>query len=226
MSEHRKRFKLNKGFVFLGTLVVGIFLLAEHHLGYSMGDSIFRTIGIPPWSKENGLGLHYSAITGIILLIVGYLGTTIHYLPRYKKIRSRVIIGCILFVWAFPYLSKPIMFAVNYNATDAIAYMPDQTKCNYSSDEASETVIQGICSFTIFNYGKPSEILIRPIANPAITFKAEKISLSAHSKNRFHLSFTGEQQDGSGYSGRSDMPEVEIVTSRKAMRFDRNGPTD
>jgi len=224
MNEQRKQFKLHKGFLFLGILFLGIFLVANHHLGYSVGDSVFRAIGIPPWSRENGL--HYSAITGIIFLIVGYLGTTIYYLPRYKKIRSRVIIGCILFVWVFPFLSKTFMFSVHYNATNAIGYAPNQTKCSYISDEASETGVTASCSFILFNYGKSSEVSIRPIEDPTIEFKAERISLSAHSKNWFHLAFTGEQKVGNGYSGHSDMPEIEIVASGKVMRFGRNGPID
>jgi hypothetical protein len=56
-------------------IAISLLLISNTHLGYSFGDSMFRTAGIPPWTNnEYNSGLHLSVIAGSLILVVVYIG--------------------------------------------------------------------------------------------------------------------------------------------------------
>ncbi|MFD0717565.1 hypothetical protein [Paenibacillus sp. GCM10027626] len=208
-------FSLNRGIVFLSLVVLGLVLVSNHHLGYSFGDSIFRALGLPPWSEQGNHGLHISAITGIFLLIAGYLGATIYYLPRYRKIRSRIIIGCIAFVWLSPIVSEYAMFILKYNSTGirSVAYSLKDSQCSFQTYENNR--VHANCSLTLYNYGNQPTITLRPVTDnhPEIVFQPETFFVSPHSRVTINKEFIAVPDKELNFSGWSRVTKYEIEAS-------------
>lgn len=82
-----------KGWMAVLFLLSSLVFVGITHQGTMFGDYLFRTIGIPPWSEPaTNHGLHYSAIFGIIMLIVSGNLTIMHFKQRYKKYVGRTVI--------------------------------------------------------------------------------------------------------------------------------------
>ena len=81
--------------VLLG-LALGVTWTAE---GFCLGDSIFRAIGISPWSAT-GSGLHYPALLGTVLLATGagFLNSTMEERKRRRLWTGVVIILAALYI--------------------------------------------------------------------------------------------------------------------------------
>ncbi|MCM3781701.1 hypothetical protein M3231_01830 [Neobacillus mesonae] len=72
-----------KGWFYILFLLSSLVFTGLTHDGVTTGDYIFHAIGIPPWSiPELNQGIHYSAIFGIIMIILsGKL--TINYFNKF-----------------------------------------------------------------------------------------------------------------------------------------------
>ncbi|TCZ79251.1 hypothetical protein E0485_05105 [Paenibacillus albiflavus] len=105
------------GIYFIILLVTGTLLLAKTHIDLSVGDLIFQFIGIPPWSNGHELGLHYSVLLGILLVLLGIVGTVQLYKHRYPKILSRIIICGIIILYIFPFMTEKATFLLKHNST-------------------------------------------------------------------------------------------------------------
>ncbi len=82
-----------RGLGYVPLLLGSLLLLAVDHRGAMLGDRLFRTVGLPPWSEPGtNEGMHISAVTGIVLWIVG-ARLTIHYFRReYRRVGRKVLL--------------------------------------------------------------------------------------------------------------------------------------
>ncbi|SDX06188.1 hypothetical protein SAMN05518855_1008111 [Paenibacillus sp. CF384] len=150
-----------KEFPFFVLILIGLLLISKSHLGYSFGDSIFRAIGLAPWTNaEYESGVHFPVIVGLIVILVGYLGAVKFYQVRFPKVRSRIILSCIAFVFLFPFLTEKAMILLKYNSVSvsSVAFSRNNSHCNYRSEEAK---VIANCSVTLLNYGKEKDVTIR-----------------------------------------------------------------
>jgi hypothetical protein len=202
-----------KEVLFLVLILTGLLLVSHTHLGYSFGDSIFRAIGIPPWTNpEYDSGLHISAIAGIIAIVIGYIGAVKYYQVRFPKIRSRIIISCIAFAYLFPVVTENAMMLLKYHSVsvDSVAYSKNNSQCSYRSEE---TNVKADCTITLINYGKEKDVTIRPVLNRSfakVEFEPMTVTLPPHDKVNITMAFSGRQLEGTGLSGWSKDIGVEI----------------
>lgn len=189
---------MKKGFYYVSVLFIALLLLSFHHLGYSLGDSIFKAVGLSPWSKINNTGFHLPAIIGIILLIVGTSGTVKYYKPKYPKILRRIIIGCCVFFIVVPYVSEGTMYLLKHNSNGIDSIDVADLKCRYKTNEGNLVIAD--CSFELYNYGKVEKISLKPVLNQDFVefdFQSNTLSLDSHSKLNMSMQFNGIQKDES-----------------------------
>ncbi|MDQ0088740.1 hypothetical protein J2T12_002150 [Paenibacillus anaericanus] len=189
---------MKKGYFYIAAILVALLLLPFHHLGYSLGDSIFKAVGLSPWSKINNTGFHLPAIIGILLLIVGTSGTVKFYKPKYPKILRRIIIGCCVFFIVVPYVSEGTMYLLKHNSNEIDSIDVADLKCRYKTDEGNSVIAD--CTFELYNYGKAEKISLKPVLNnefKQFEFQSNTLSLDSHSKLNMSMQFNGIQKDES-----------------------------
>lgn len=153
--------------MYISAVVLGLLLLSNHHLGYAFGDDLFRWIGIPPWTDGKSTGLHLPVVLALLLLIFGVVGVSRVYRPRYPKIMSRLIIGCIVFIMIFPFITENLLFLTKYNSTgvSSVAFSKKDSQCKY---ETEDKTVEIECQLNLYNYGKEHSITIRPLLDDGV----------------------------------------------------------
>lgn len=213
---------LKRKIMYISAVVLGLLLLSVHHLGYSFGDDLFRWIGISPWTDVRNTGLHLPVILGFLLLFLGVCNVAIIYRPRYPKIMSRLIIGCIAFIMIFPFITEKLFFLTYFNSTgtSSVVYSKKDSQCNYS-DEGKK--VKAVCKLNIYNYGKLDNVSIRPIMEqmPLKTeFEYKEIPLIPRTQRLVNEVFYGDLQEVTDFSGWSSDIDVEIEVNGVTKRFE------
>jgi len=210
------------GIYFITLLVTGTLLLAKTHLDLPVGDLIFQFIGISPWSNGHKLGLHYSALLGILLVLLGIVGTVQLYKHRYSKILSRIIIGGIIILYIFPFMTEKATFMLKHNSTGitSIDFSRDKTKCHFTYKEDQ---ILAQCSISLYNYGKLEEITIKPVDlyhENEVVFESKAIGISPHSQFGLWMQFEGKLRNETRMTGTSSgnyYLELEVNGDKKIL---------
>ncbi|NMO97184.1 hypothetical protein [Paenibacillus lemnae] len=210
-------------FVYIISALLGMFLFAPAHLGYSTGDHFFEWLGVPAWIETGGSGrLHLTAIIGLLLLVTGIIGIGSMYESVYPKIRSRVILGCIAVLFIFPYVTEYTMYVFKFNASgiSSVDYSFRDSKCDYHYGEQKA---KARCSLRIYNYGKAQEVHIRPIDDlddTNIVYEYKTLDLPRRSNQLYtNLVFEGQLAEDISGSGWSSKAGVEIVADGSAQQY-------
>jgi hypothetical protein len=178
-------------------------MMANTHMGESLGDSMFHSLGISPWTKSNDSGVHWPVVFGLLLMLTGVIGAIRFLRPRYPKILSRIIIGCIAFVCLFPIVTEKAMFFLQRNATgvNSLDYNPNKSTCQI---QTLESTIKANCSFALMNYGDQQEFTIRPLMRmpaPGIRFEPKKLNIPPHSRLSVGMDFESPRKGEISFSG-------------------------
>ncbi|KGE16816.1 hypothetical protein [Paenibacillus wynnii] len=64
-----------KKYSFLLAICFALLLISNTHLNYTFGDTLFSYLGISPWTEGGKSGFHLPVILGLIILVIGILGT-------------------------------------------------------------------------------------------------------------------------------------------------------
>lgn len=161
-------------------------------------------LGLPVWITTTAtIGrIHITVLLGLLLLIVGIVGTVRNYRNRYPKILSRTIIGCLVLIIIYPFMTEKAMFLIKYNSSGihSLDYTKKDSQCSYTTNSNQVTAT---CSFTLYNYGIENEVTLKPIIgfDPEIKFYEETVQIAPHSKVQVRSEFYGEQEDGVERSG-------------------------
>ncbi|RKN86294.1 hypothetical protein [Paenibacillus ginsengarvi] len=199
--------------LFFVLILIGLLLISDTHLGHSFGDRIFRAVGIPPWTNtEYDSGLHISVIVGLLVLTAGYIGAVKFYQFRFPKIRIRIILVCIAFVFLFPIVTEKAMILLYYNSgsVSSVAFSEKNSQCSYRSEEGK---VKADCTVTLINYGKEKAVNVRPYlkrGTAKIKFDPVTITLPPHQKVGVGTVFNGMLLDGTNISGWSSDIGMEI----------------
>lgn len=205
-------------------IILGLLFISNHHLGYSFGDDLFRWAGIPPWTREGDNGVHLSAIAGLILLVAGILWVTRIYRPRYPKIMSRVLMGCVAWIIVFPFVSESVMYVVNFNSSGmaTVAYSRKDSRCDYWLE--NEAVLAR-CQIQVYSYGTEGQVTLRPVGievgGVTIDFKPKEVMVRPRSKIRINETFEGlwEQPNSiTSMSGATNDPDIELTVGGRSKQ--------
>lgn len=203
---------------------MGLLFISNQHLGYSFGDDLFRWAGISPWTKEGDYGLHLPVITGLILLMVGILRVVRMYRPRYPKIMSRVMIGCVAWIVIFPFISEFVMYVVNYNSSgiSTVSYSRKDSKCDYRTENEA---ILARCQIQIYSYGTEQQVTVRPlsldIGGKMVDFEPKVVTVRPRGVVQVEETFEGstEKIDASyGVSGGINEPGIELIVDGRSKQ--------
>lgn len=203
---------------------MGLLFISNQHLGYSFGDDLFRWAGISPWTKEGNYGLHLPVITGLILLMVGILRVVRMYRPRYPKIMSRVMIGCVAWIVIFPFISEFVMYVVNYNSSGitSVAYSRKDSKCDYRTENEA---ILARCQIQIYSYGTEQQVMVRPlsldIGGKMVDFEPKVVAVRPRGVVQVEETFEGflDQPDPSySMSGGTNEPGIELIVDGRSKQ--------
>ncbi|WP_367398365.1 hypothetical protein [Paenibacillus lautus] len=203
---------------------MGLLFISNQHLGYSFGDDLFRWAGISPWTKEGNYGLHLPVITGLILLMVGILRVVRMYRPRYPKIMSRVMIGCVAWIVIFPFISEFVMYVVNYNSSgiSSVAYIKKDSKCDYRTENEA---ILARCQIQIYSYGTEQQVTVRPlsldIGGKMVDFEPKVVTVRPRGVVQVEETFEGflDQPDPSySMSGGTNEPGIELIVDGRSKQ--------
>jgi hypothetical protein len=208
----------------ISAIVLGLLFISNQHLGYSFGDDLFRWAGISPWTKQGNYGLHLPVIAGLILLTIGILWVTRIYRPRYPKIMSRVMFGCVAWIVVFPFVSESVMFVANFNSSgiSTVAYSKKDSKCDYRTENEA---IRARCQIQIYSYGTERQVTVRPLSvdvgGRMVDFEPKVVTVRPRGKVQVHETFEGflEQPDSSySMSGGTNEPAIELIVDGRSKQ--------
>lgn len=205
-------------------IIVGLLFISNQHLGYSLGDDLFRWAGISPWMKQGNYGFHLPVIAGLILLVTGVLWMTRIYRPRHPKIMSRVLLGCVAWIIIFPFVSESVMYVVNFNSNGitTVAYSRKDSKCDYRTE--NETILAR-CQIQIYSYGNERQVSLRPlgveIGGKMIDFEPKVVTVRPRGQMQIDETFEGfvEQPDSLTWiSGGTNDPDIELTVGGRSKQ--------
>lgn len=155
----------NKGWIYVLFLLSSLIFVGITHQGSMVGDYLFKAIGIPPWSNSvTSNGLHYSAIFGIVMVILSGNVTIKHFRRRYKQYVGRtVVISCILFIYVYPLLTEQLYYLTHVRKTgvEVVDFLDKDSRCTYGTQD---DIVSFQCALRMINYGGQNEsVKIRPI---------------------------------------------------------------
>ena len=203
---------MKKAGLYIALIVIGLLMFCLNHVGRSLGDEIFYSLGISPWTGPDQTGFHLSVILGLILLFVGISKTAKYYRPKYPKILSLLIIASIGFISVYPIMTENMLFLIKRNSHTiaSIDYLNKDSQCNYQSDEGK---IRANCSVTLYNYGPEKEVSIRPILDGHLAdfdFEPTALIIAPHTKDMYTIDFYSQQSTDSGTWGSTGPIGIEI----------------
>jgi hypothetical protein len=214
-----------KGWLYILFLLFSLIFVGITHQGTMVGDYLFRTIGIPPWSEAaTNHGLHYSVIFGIIMLIVSGNLTIMYFKQHYKKYVGRsVVLFCIIFIYLYPILTERLYYLVNVNkeGVKVVDFLEKDSDCMYGTQE---DIVKIQCTIRLINYGGQNEtIKIRPIFREYgnsqgiwsfIEVQPQEINLLPRSNLKYNIQFESKPDamiPETGASGNTNYFGVEFV---------------
>lgn len=224
MGLLEEEIQLKNKILSIATIIVGLLFISYQHLGYALGDDLFRWAGISPWTKEGNYGLHLPAIAGLVLLVTGILWATRIYRHRYPKIMSRVLMGCVAWIIIFPFVSKSVMYVVNFNSSGitTVAYSKKDSKCDYRTENEA---ILARCQIQIYSYGTERHVSLRPlgmeVGGKTIDFEPKVVTVRPRGQIQIDETFEGflERPDSSyEMSGGRNEPGIELTVGGRSKQ--------
>ena len=218
-----------KGWLYVLFLLCSLVFVGITHRGSIVGDSIFRAIGIPPWSNaEESQGIHYYTIFGIVMVLISGNLTVTYFRQRYKKYVGRtVLISCIIFIQLYPFVTEQMSYLLYANKTgiEVVDLLKKDSRCTYNTQEDTVHIR---CNLRVINYGGQSEsMLIRPILYDNNDFegiwsfvevKHQEIILDPRSNDLYTIDFETKPDDRAveyGAGGSTNRVGLEFVKDRQ-----------
>lgn len=214
-----------KGWMYVLFLLSSLVFVGITHQGSMVGDYLFKTMGIPPWNDPaTSEGLHFSAIFGIVMLILSGNLTIKHFRLRYKQYVGRtVIISCIIFIYVYPLLTEQLYYLAHVRKTgiEVVDFLDKDSYCTYGTQEKNMSFQ---CSLRIINYGGQNEsVRVRPIIQSIgdskgiwsfVEVQHQEITLQPRSNRVYNIIFKSKPDDRItefGASGSTNYFGVEFI---------------
>lgn len=224
----------DKGWLYVLFLLISLVFLGVTHRGDVFGDQVFRFLGLPPWSQfDRNEGLHYSAIFGIVMLLVSGKLAIRYFRKRYKtKVGRTIVLICILFFYTYPLVTEQAYYLAHWNqkGLQAVDFLKKDSRCRY---QTKDSAVSMECTIRLVNYGGQTEtVKIRPIIEPHgrsngiwsfVEIQYQQVSLLPRSNEVYDIHFTSETYErlktwNAGGSTISFAVEL-IVGDRKEVRY-------
>ncbi|WFR61916.1 hypothetical protein P9222_26950 [Paenibacillus amylolyticus] len=134
-------------------LLFAIIFTFNHHLGFSVGDTMLSAIGISPYTTSYLSGVHITLFLGLGIFACGYYLTRKEigkWFPGFAKGLWIVVLAIVL---SYSYMTDKFMYVAKWGVSgiDAISYEQNSSSCTYNVLKTGET--RATCDLTLKNYG-------------------------------------------------------------------------
>ncbi|WP_166243040.1 hypothetical protein [Paenibacillus turpanensis] len=195
------KWRWNKGIGYFLLFCLSLLMLVVDHRGMYFGDFVFKSIGIPPWSKSPGEGIHYPIVFGVLLLVVSGKLFMDYCRGRYPKIGRRAVLSCVILIFAFPTLSYWSTLALNVNRSGlpTLDYSAKDSQCNFNTGKEEVNIR---CELQLMNYGSsPMQVGVKPLLQDEfhkyiglskLKIEHQEVLLPPRSSHRYTLNYTAQ----------------------------------
>lgn len=174
---------------------ISLSLLAVDHRGVQLGDHVFHWLGWPAWSRQDGLGLHISTVTGFVLLTISAIGLYRQMKSTFKNPGRKLVLPAIGYLLVFPYLTYWLLLALHWN-TEGVAAVDYSKKSRCDMQATGETVTYN-CQITLINYSADAQlVVVKPFVHAEFESNTrmgeQSLRLAPQSKSRYDFLFVSE----------------------------------
>lgn len=195
----------------IGIVIIGVALQLPTHLEFTVGEQLFHWLNIPIYSNGE-TGFHYPVI-GFLAVLVSLLALQSIHIKKHPKLILRSILCIVLIMFIFPYITKGVSYAVFYSSSSTAVIDVAKARCDLT---ITDSVVEGICNMTVFNYGDVKQIEVVPnlsnyYRNSAkIDFNPTTLPLIPHTTRHLTFQVTGLTTEISS-AGINSQVEVSII---------------
>ncbi|PYE52306.1 hypothetical protein HUB98_27445 [Paenibacillus barcinonensis] len=165
-----------------GLLVFAIIFTFNHHLGFSVGDSLLLSIGISPYTKSYVSGVHITIFFGLGMLACGYYLARKEIMLRYPLVARTLWIAVVIVVSSYSFMTDKLMYVVKWGATglNGISYTQNNSSCTYHVHPNGR--VHATCELTLKNYSSSSiAAMVKPDLAGSYRHDDDALSESLHS---------------------------------------------
>lgn len=143
--------------VFSGALLLfAIIFTVNHHLGFSVGDTMLSAIGISPYTTSYLSGVHITLFLGLGIFACGFYLTRKEIGKSFPALAKGLWIVVIAIVLSYSYMTDKFMYVAKWGASgiNAVSYVQNASSCTFNVLKTGET--RATCDLTLKNYGRDS----------------------------------------------------------------------
>lgn len=177
----------------IAIVIIGVAIQLPTHLDFTVGEQLFHWLNVPIYSNGES-GLHYTGSIGFFAVLISLILLKKIHMMKYPKLFSRSILCIVLLMIIFPSVTKGVSYAVFYSSSSTSVIDIEKERCDLT---ITDSLVEGNCNITVFNYGKAKQIEVVPILSRyyddsyKIVFNSSTLPLLAHKTNNIGFQVTG-----------------------------------
>lgn len=137
-------------------LLFAIIFTFNHHLGFSVGDTLLSAIGMSPYTKSYLSGVHITIFLGLGIFACGFYLTRKEIGRTFPGLAKRLWIVVLAIVLSYSFMTDKLMYVVKWGASGihGISYVQNTSSCTY--DVLEDGATRATCELTLKNYSSAS----------------------------------------------------------------------
>ncbi|WP_145319180.1 hypothetical protein [Paenibacillus xylanexedens] len=135
-------------------LLFAIIFTFNHHLGFSVGDTMLSAIGISPYTTSYLSGVHITLFLGMGFFACGFYLTRKEIVKGSPGLAKGLWIVVLAIVLSYSSMTDKFMYVAKWGASgiDGISYVQNKSSCTFNVLMTGET--RATCDLTLKNYGR------------------------------------------------------------------------
>ncbi|WP_458464303.1 hypothetical protein [Paenibacillus sp.] len=137
-------------------LLFAIIFTFNHHLGFSVGDTMLSAIGISPYTTSYLSGVHITLFLGLGIFACGFYLTRKEIGKSFPGLAKGLWIVVLAIVLSYSYMTDKFMYVAKWGASgiNGVSYVQNTSSCSYNVQSNGET--RATCDLALKNYGRDS----------------------------------------------------------------------
>ncbi|MCK6074156.1 hypothetical protein [Paenibacillus silvae] len=165
-----------------GLLLFAIIFTCNHHLGFSVGDSLLLSIGISPYTKAYVSGVHITVFFGLGMLACGYYLARKEIMTKYPLVAKTLWIAVVILISNYSFMTDKLMYVVKWGATglSSISYSQNDSTCTYQVYADGQA--HATCELLLKNYSSSAvAAMVKPDLAGSYRYQDDPLSESLQS---------------------------------------------
>ncbi|PQP80025.1 hypothetical protein C0Q44_29720, partial [Paenibacillus sp. PCH8] len=137
-------------------LLFAIIFTFNHHLGFSVGDTLLSAIGISPYTKSYLSGVHITLFLGLGIFACGFYLTRKEIARSLPGLAKWLWVLVLVIVLSYSFMTDKLMYIAKWGADGihGISYVQNTSSCTY--DVLDDGEARATCELTLKNYSGAS----------------------------------------------------------------------